>query len=237
MVRTFAHSGKFEILIRRYKDFFSASENWLTAGASIIVFGASVYANYMASSYATWAASNPVTDLILDNTPRFNVDGYFVYGAVALVGFIVVLLVIRPKRIAFTLFSLALFYFIRAGFITLTHIGPYLVHTPIEFTSSVGIFLSKMFFGDDLFFSGHTGAPFLIALLYWKEPLIRYLFLAWSIFMACVVLLGHIHYSIDVASAFFITFTIYHIAQYLFPQEYELFLKEEVRGPLSAPDA
>ncbi len=226
-----------DTLIRRYSDFFGLTDYWFSALASIILFASSVYANYMASAYATTAASNAVTDLILDHVPVYDVDGYFVYGAVALIAFILLLLVVRPKRIAFTLYSLALFYFIRAGFITLTHIGPYPVHTAIEFTSSIGIFLSKIFFGDDLFFSGHTGAPFLMALVFWREPLLRYIFLAWSVFLASVVLLGHIHYSIDVASAFFITFTIYHIAMWLFPKEYVLFLRDEVRHPVEVPDA
>ncbi|MDB5237954.1 MAG: conserved rane protein of unknown function [Candidatus Kaiserbacteria bacterium] len=223
---------KLDIVSRRYAEFFGLTDHWFSAAAAILVFAASIYANYMASAYATVAASNSVTDLILDHTAVFDVDGYFVYGAVALIAFILLLLLLRPKRITFTLHSLALFFFIRAGFITLTHIGPYPVHTAIQFTSSIGIFLSKVFFGDDLFFSGHTGAPFLMALVYWREHWLRYIFLAWSVFLAGVVLLGHIHYSIDVASAFFITFTIYHIALWLFPQEHAAFLKDEARHPI-----
>lgn len=226
-----------DTLLRRYSDFFGLTDYWFSALTSIILFAASVYTNFLASRYATTAASNPVTDLVLDNIPVYNVDGYFVYGAVALIAFIFVLLAMRPKRIAFTLYSLALFYFIRAAFITLTHIGPYPEHTPIEFTTSLGIFFSKLFFGDDLFFSGHTGAPFLMGLIFWREPLLRYIFICWSVFLAIVVLLGHIHYSIDVASAFFITFTIFHLALWLFPKERALFLRDEIRHPIEPPDA
>lgn len=228
---------QWDALVHRYAEFFGLSDYWFSALASMILFASSIYANYMASAYAAVAASNSVTDLILDHVPVFDVDGYFVYGAVALIVFLFFLLVARPRRVAFTLYSLALFFFIRAAFITLTHIGPYPVHTAIEFTSSFGIFLSKIFFGDDLFFSGHTGAPFLMALVYWRETWLRYAFLAWSIFLALVVLLGHIHYSIDVASAYFITFTIYHIVMWLFPKEHSLFLRDQERHPIDVPEA
>jgi membrane-associated phospholipid phosphatase len=157
----------------------------------------------------------------------YDVDGYFVYGAALLIVFIALVLLSNPKQLPFTLYSLALFFFIRAIFISLTHLAPFPIHTPIEFTSNVGIFLSHLFFsGDDLFFSAHTGVPFLMALVFWRQPILRYIFLLWSIFFAVVVLLGHIHYSIDVASAFFISFGIYHITMWIFSRAHGLFLAE-----------
>ncbi len=39
------------------------------------------------------------------------------------------------------------------------------------------------------------------------------MFLDFSIVFAVVVLLGHLHYSIDVASAYFITFSIFSLAK------------------------
>src|SRR3989344_2121168 len=44
-------------------------------------------------------------------------------------------------------------------------------------------------------------------------------------FLSAHVVLGHIHYTIDVFSAFFITYGIYHIALWLFPRERALFIK------------
>lgn len=215
-------------LIHRYRAYGSLQSFRISAVSSIILFAAGVYLNYLASDYATAQASNSVTDIILSNTPALDVDALFVYGAVALIGFITLLCLWHPKRIPFTLYSLGAFFIIRAGFISLTHIAPFPVHTPIQFTSDIGIFFSKLFFGDDLFFSGHTGVPFLMALLYWRDRVLRSLFLAWSIVLALVVLLGHIHYSIDVVSAYFITYTIYAIASWLFPKDHELFLHEEI---------
>ncbi len=79
-----------------------------------------------------------------------------------------------------------------------------------------------MFFtGDDLFFSGHVGLTFLMALLLWDVPVLRYIYLAISVMFAGVVLLGHLHYSIDVFAAYFITYTIFILATRLFKSDYE----------------
>ena len=81
-----------------------------------------------------------------------------------------------------------------------------------------------MNFSGDLFFSGHTGLPFLMALIFWSSPRIRCFFLALSVFFAVTVLLGHLHYSIDVASAYLITYSIFCIARQTFPNDWQRFL-------------
>lgn len=84
-----------------------------------------------------------------------------------------------------------------------------------------------MNFGGDLFFSGHTGLPFLVALIFWSSPRIRYFFLALSMFFAVTVLLMHLYSSIDVASAYFITYTIFSIAKHIFHSGWQRLLSEE----------
>ncbi len=42
-------------------------------------------------------------------------------------------------------------------------------------------------------------------------------------FLCAVVRRGHLHYSIDVAAAFFITYSIYHIAIRWFKKDKEIF--------------
>ncbi len=192
---------------------------------ALLLFICAGFINFYAGTYATREVSSPVTDIILSNTRVYNVQGIFIYGADVLILFIAFLSFLRPKRLPFVLFALSTFIFIRSGFITLTHIAPFPQHVPLD---DLGEISSRFTFGGDLFFSGHAGIPFLMALLFWRNAVLRYLFIFWSIFFGIIVLLGHIHYTIDVASAYFITYSIYHIACYFFPKDQELF--EETVG-------
>jgi hypothetical protein len=213
-------------IARRYKFHWSDSSYRFSAILATLTVFLSLTANFYASYYATEEAGNSVTDIILSNIPVFDVDGLFVYGTLALIIVVVVLCLSHPKRLPLTLFSLSLFYFTRALFVTLTHIGP----SPDRVILDVGAFITKFIGGSDLFFSGHTGVPFLMALLFWREKRLRYLFLLWSVFFAVIVLLGHLHYTIDVLSAYFITYTIYCIAQWAFPMARALFFSDFTYG-------
>ena len=206
MKKYFAHYKDKQFLI----SFFTA----------ILLLGISLVINFYAGSYATRSASSPVTDIILSNIPVFNVGYIFTYGSMVFWIFIVLLSLYYPRKIPFTLESIALFTIIRAVFISLTHIGPFPTQLVMDSASNV---MSKFTFGGDLFFSGHTGLPFLMALVFWEHKTLRYIFLISSVVFGIVVLMGHIHYSIDVFGAFFITYTIFHISRYLFKKDYKLF--------------
>ena len=188
-------------------------------GKALIVFCLGIILNTFGSIYATEKASNSVTDLILSNTRVYNLDELFVYGALFVILFAMAVTLRDPKYLPFTLESIGLLYLTRSVFITLTHLGPFPTHASLE----LGTVLNLVFGGGDYFFSGHTGAPFLLALLFWRDIHLRYIFLASSVILGIVVLLTHLHYSIDVLSAFFIAFGVYHIALWLFPQEARLF--------------
>jgi hypothetical protein len=188
----------------------------------ILFFGASLLAVFASARYATVAASNPVEDVILSNTPVFNVEWLFVYGAFAAVIFtIIMVLWYKLPAAPFILRAGALFLFIRSLFVSLTHVSPYPYRLTMshEFLSSVKI--TQMFFtGDDLFFSGHVGLTYLMALLLWDDPILRRVYIGISIVFSIVVLLGHLHYSIDVLAAYFITYTIFIMATKLFRKDY-----------------
>lgn len=190
---------------------------------SIVFFAGSVLASWFAIGYATERASNAVTDIVLSNIPAFDVDGVFLFGTLAFIAFVTLLLAAHPKRVPFTLHALTLFYLTRSVFVSLTHIGPFPTGLP---PANWGELAGRFVFGSDFFFSGHVGAPFLLALVFWHERGLRAAFLAWAAFMAVVVLLGHYHYSIDVLSAFFISYAIFDLAKWLFPKDRALFFSD-----------
>lgn len=185
---------------------------------AILLFIVSVFITHFASRYANIKAGNHVEDIILSNTPVFDFEFIFVQGAIMLSLFVVALCFRFRKTAPFLLKTVSLFIIIRALFVSLTHIGPY--PSKLELESPLLNFITS---GNDLFFSGHTGLPFLIALIFWNHLYIRTLFLASSVVFGVIVLLSHLHYSIDVFSAFFITYSIYHIALKLFKKDYEFF--------------
>jgi hypothetical protein len=209
-------------IVYRYKHRFSEKQFQLSSVLSGLLLIGSLLVNFTAITFATYHESNSVTDIVLSNTQIFDVDGLFVYGTLIFVVFTVIILFVHPRRIPFALYSMALFFLIRSVFTSLTHIAPFEAY----YASSFGPTITHAFFGGDTFFSGHTGMPFLGALAFWREKSVRYTFLVGSLFFGVIVLLGHLHYSIDVLSAFFITYGIYHIALYLFPREWEWFVSD-----------
>lgn len=193
---------------------------------AIILLIISIFATHFASKYADIRASNYVEDIILSNTSVHNFEFIFVQGAIMLSLFVIALCVRFRKTTPFALKTIAFFIIIRALFVSLTHIGPYPSHLELE--SGLLNFITS---GNDLFFSGHTGLPLLIALIYWDHLYVRVMFLLSSVIFGVIVLLAHLHYSIDVFSAFFITYSIYHIALKFFQKDYEFFALESEDVP------
>ncbi len=201
----------------RNKAFYTST---LWAGFLFVI---SVIVSTMTNEYAILRAKNPVTDIVLSNVRVFDVDVVVNYGPLLIIILVFIILAMRPAAIPFTIKSLALFIIIRGIFISLTHIGQF---EPQIVLPSTG-FLNFLGGGNTggLFFSGHTGTPFLLALIFWNNKILRWGFVGLSIALGTVMLLGHLHYTIDVVGAFFITPTIYYLAQKFFKRDYELLHK------------
>lgn len=191
---------------------------------AIIVFIVSVFVTHYASLYAENRASSSVNDIILSNTRVYNFEFFFIYIAIMLGLFVVTLCLRFTKTAPFLIKTVSLFIIIRSVFVTLTHIGPF----PLKLELHSGL-LNFITSGNDLFFSGHTGLPFLIALIFWDHLYLRILFLTASVVLGATALLAHLHYSIDVFAAFFITYSIYHIAIKLFRKDFNFFTIEDVK--------
>lgn len=206
-------------LLLKNKTHWTDSVYVRTSIIGIAYFFASLVINYLSLVYATNEAGGAVTDILLDHLPVINTDIVFSEGAIIFVIFLFVNAFLRPKTVPFSLKSIALFITVRSIFVIMTHLGPSLVRITTDL-DKIGKFASS---GADLFFSGHTGLPYLMALLFWQNIRLRNFFLFSSIVAAVAVILGHLHYTIDVFSAFFITFGVYHISLKLFPEDQALF--------------
>jgi PAP2 superfamily C-terminal len=205
--------------IKSYKTYVRDGQFLFSLGIALLFFIGGLITTYYAILYATESASAPVTDIILSNIRVYNVDGIFIYGPVIYWVITGLYIISKPQKMPFALESIATFLFVRAIFISLTHIGPFPGHLEI---TGAGIF-AAINRGSDLFFSSHTGLPFLIAIVFWDNKRVRYLSLFSSLLFAVVVLMGHLHYSIDVFAAFFITYGIAHIAEWFFREDKQLF--------------
>jgi len=210
--------------MKSYRECFTNRYFIVSFFSSFILLIVSFVVQAIASSYVTRSMSGSVADIVLSNIPVYNVGGIFVWGTVALlvIGVLVSLRTIR--YVPFAVKSVAIFSLIRSFFVSLTHISPFPTRLLIDsrFFSDTFVF-NGIFNGNDLFFSGHTGLPFLLALMFWDNKKLRYIFLGFSITFAVVVLLGHLHYTIDVLAAYFITYTIFHICKYLFKRDWQMF--------------
>ncbi len=212
--------------LAKQKMFLSDKNFLITFFTGLVFVGISLVVQYYASFYVTRSISEPVTDIILSNTRVYDVDGIFIYGALLLTCVAIIVGLRRLNYAPFVLKSIALFTLIRSLFVSLTHISPFPTRAVISSVFFSNPTFNGIFTGNDLFFSGHTGIPFLLALIFWEHKTLRFIFLGFSLLFAIVVLLGHLHYSIDVLSAYFITFSIFHICKFLFKKDWQLFLSD-----------
>lgn len=172
--------------------------------------------NYQSVIYTDNVPVVSVGDLILNKIPTLDLLFMYTYGIFIVVGITVIYpLFFKPELAPFTAKTIAAFVIIRACFISLTHLG-----APADFFRLPGLedqpgFL-KIFYLNDLFFSGHTGFPFLAALIFWENKLLRWFLILMSLAQGATVLFMHVHYSIDVLAAFFITYSIYVVSDKLF---------------------
>jgi hypothetical protein len=187
-------------------------------GVGLVLVAGSLGLNYAASIYADAHQSNFVRDMLLDRLPLVDTSLVVDQGMVLFAIAVAALAASFPRRVPFLVKSVALFVAVRAVFISLTHLAVYpqhIVPQQDDLTQALAYFSTD----GSLFFSGHTGLPLLVALIFWDRRSIRMALLAASIVASASVLLAHVHYTIDVLGAVFITPTIYRMAGWCFPRD------------------
>jgi hypothetical protein len=172
--------------------------------------------NVYAGRYVDKADVVSVKDIILDNIPTINLEFLFSYGMIIFLSVLLFyVLFFRVKQFHTVAFSFSVLIFVRSFFITLTHLGK--PSDAAIMMSLPGIY-NVLNFHNDLFFSGHAALPFMAFLIFRKEK-IGIFFLFMTVLLSLTVLLMHLHYSIDVFAAFFITYALYVFSQW-FSEKY-----------------
>lgn len=167
----------------------------------------------LTGDYVNDKGGSATTDIILDHVDPYNLSFIFIWLFIVVVAvFILYPFFYKPQDFHYAITMFGLFILTRSIFITFTHLA-----LPIDAVSDrfPGI-LQLLNFSNGLFFSGHTGLPFLGFLIFKKPKFLKYFFLASSLILGATVLLMHVHYSIDVFSAFFITYGIYTLGNKMF---------------------
>ncbi len=186
--------------------------HWLAGGAALLL---ALGLNLAAGRYVDRIGPGlaPARDLLHDLLPVIDMPLVHVWGFVAFLAvFSMGSLRFEPReRLPYFLWAYGLIVAVRAVCNVLTPIGlpahaPQFDHYPIQ--TVFGFFD----FRHAQFFSGHTAFPFLGFLLSGNRPT-RLACLGFSVLLGGSVILSRLHYSIDVAAAFFITYTVYILSQ------------------------
>jgi hypothetical protein len=179
---------------------------------SLILLACASILNYVSGTYVGRAEVAAVPDIFLNNFKAVDLSYLFVWGFMLVIGvFFVYPFIFTPKKLHYAIGMFSLLLAVRAGFIVLTHLK-----TPMDAIPAAFPWLfDRLLFQNDMFFSGHTALPFLGYLVF-ENKKIKYFMLASSIVLGLTVLLMHQHYTIDVVSAFFITYVVYKIGNRMF---------------------
>ncbi|MBI4424710.1 MAG: hypothetical protein HY554_13335 [Elusimicrobia bacterium] len=157
------------------------------------------------------------SDWLLRRLPEANLLPILSWGWLALHLYAAAVAILYyPRQLPFMLFTLALFMFVRTTYMALSPIGA--PHGMLDMSKLDYIFSRAMgviTFNNEFVMSGHASFPFLFYLFFdtvWQKRV----FLAGSLVMAASVLVTRNHYTVDVLSAYFISYSVYCLSRKLY---------------------
>ncbi|HEY8780603.1 MAG TPA: phosphatase PAP2-related protein [Mucilaginibacter sp.] len=153
-----------------------------------------------------------LNDWVLDQLPPHNVSGLIFVIIWGMILFVVIRAIFNPRIYITYAWALVFVCIARLICITLVPLDPPTGLIPLT-DPLTGVFYGNTFVTKDLFFSGHTAILTLIALCLEKktDKLIAWLAV---IAVGFLLLVQHVHYTIDVLAAPVIAYVLYTINQH-----------------------
>lgn len=186
----------------------------LLVGAALFLLGWTAYCAL--ARYQDGKALPAGFDPLLAALPRVSGDWLLTWGWLLFNAAVMLYWALAKRaRLPFFLAMVGFWTFVRAIFIALTPVGPPHGLTPF-YGGALSFLRGRLFFDSELFFSGHTGLPYLYSLLAGSATMMRRGCLAFSLVMGAGVLLTRNHFPIDVLGAYFVTYSIWAFGKGLF---------------------
>ena len=200
-------------LLQRWKDAFYSSgyTTKLLTTIAIFVSGALQFPTYFRNIQKRQGID--LNDLLLNHIPFMDVSTYIfaiIYGLL-----IYMLFRILKHPDLFLLFALT---FVIETVFRMTTIYLLPLNAPVNLVILHDTFAELLIYGDsepvtkDLFFSGHT-ATMVMIWLFVRRPIEKTLAGVATFILAFLLLIQHVHYTVDVLGAFFFTYLSYLIAK------------------------
>lgn len=205
------------------KSLNTEEEKWIQAIRNpvyvkkLVIFGAGVILclAFLPSFFQYIEKRNGIVlnDFLLNALPPRDVS----LGIVGIIWLMIVLAISRvvksPRIFLLMLCSFMLFFMSRYVTMYLVPLNPpahlVMLHDPLS-----NSFYGKSFITKDLFYSGHTASQFIIFFCLPKRSE-KILALVGAVSIGVLVLIQHIHYTIDVVAAPFFAFFCYFVAKKL----------------------
>ncbi|MBI3552164.1 MAG: hypothetical protein HY077_06575 [Elusimicrobia bacterium] len=182
-----------------------------------VLLCASYFLMYLVCRYRSGLPFSPGIDVLVQSLPLRDWTALLSQGYVLfLSGFYLYWIKRDWRRLAYILTATAVMMLVRDVFLLLTPVGPLPGLIPLYTSRLVPGVRDHLAFDGELFFSGHTGAPFLYFLLSRNHRALSLVCLAVSLANGLGVLLTRNHYAIDVLGAFVIVPTVCAMSRRLF---------------------
>lgn len=163
-----------------------------------------------------------LNDFVLNYLPSVDVSGYIFAIIYILLSYMLLHIIPKPKL--FLLFALT---FVIETVFRMTTIYFFPLNPPLNLMILHDTFAEFLIYGDagpitkDLFFSGHTATMVMIC-LFVEGRRDKIIALIATLTLVILLLIQHVHYTVDVMGALFFTYISYLIAQQIINKKWQI---------------